>query len=660
MDENKNTPQDMLPEDELDQLLARFLAEEDDLPESLQEAPVEVADDAPKAAPEEEAVENTAATQEPPVEENPAAETSVQEAAEEAAPAENDISLPEQPGTPEPELSPDSLWENIDAEDPVTVLDSTAGETAAPEIGPDEDALAAIGIALSGDDELESIMEEVNHPDWATEPTAVIPDLKHTASRPEHINAVADAEDEDVMVFTPSEGANHAEDPLSDPALRSLLFDETASFKDDEFRDTFGEVEEIYSSAPAEEEPNPKPEEAPAEPAPPVQEAPPVRKKRPKNKNAYGLLSIPHILTTVVWLVLVVAIGASLGRMLWLCAADVLAFGRPDQTVYITITKTDTLDTVAEKLHRAGLINYPGLFKLYGNLSNIMDDLSIGTYELNTMYDYHALSTSMSEKPAMRTTIPVTIPEGYTCAQIFALLEEKEVCSVAELEEYASTSLFADYWFLEGTERGSKYCLEGFLFPDTYEFYVDSDAKEVYIKLLAAFDYRFTDTMKEKLAALNETLSAKMKKNGMDQAYIDAHQVTIREVVIIASLIEKETSGIEDDSYNISSVIYNRLTNPGKFPYLNIDAALIYVTGDNVLTDEDMAFDSPYNTYLYPGLIPGPISNPGRASLDAALDPSDTSYYYYVLDPSTGTHDYSKTYEEHIKKVEKYKESLGK
>ena len=372
-----------------------------------------------------------------------------------------------------------------------------------------------------------------------------------------------------------------------------------------------------------------------------------MRKKRPRNKHSYGLLSIPHIMTTIIWLVLVVAIGASLGRMLWMCAADVLAFGRPDQTVYVTITKNDTLDSVAEKLHRAGLINYPGLFKLYGKLSNIMDDLSIGTYELNTMYDYHALSTSMSEKPAMRVTVDVTIPEGYTCAQIFALLEQKEVCTVAELEEYASTSKFADYWFLEGTERGSKYCLEGFLFPDTYEFYVDSDPKEVYIKLLAAFDYRFTAPMKEKLAKLNETLNAKMKKNGLDQSYIDSHQITIREVIIIASLIEKETSGIEDDRYNISSVIYNRLTNPGKFPYLNIDAALIYVTGDNVLTDEDLAFDSPYNTYLYQGLIPGPISNPGRASLDAALDPTNTSYYYYVLNPTTGRHQFSRTLEEH-------------
>lgn len=561
MEENKNTPQENMPEEELDLLLEQFLAEDD-----------------------------------------PATDAQA------------------------PTISEAEMWENIDVEDPSLLFelpDAEEASTVAP-TGASEDTL--LGTVLPHPD----VTEEPN----ITEPTAVIPE--HRVDRVRQADAVSD-------------------ELPDDRALRELL-EETAPFKDDEFRDTFGEVEEIYSSAPASA---PEPAPAPEAPAPKPREEAPVRKKRPKNKHAYGLFSIPHILTTLVWLVLVVAIGASLGRTLWLCAADVLALGRADQTVYVTITKTDTLDTVADKLHRAGLINYPGLFKLYGKLSDIMDDLSIGTYELNTLYDYHALSSAMSEKPAMRVTVDVTIPEGYTCAQIFALLEEKEVCTAQELEEYASTSEFADYWFLEGTPRGSKYCLEGFLFPDTYEFYVDSDAKEVYIKLLAAFDYRFTDTMKEKLTTLNEMLAAKMKKNGLDQAYIDEHLMTIREVVIIASMIEKETSGKEDDSYNISSVIYNRLTNPGKYPYLNIDAALIYATGDNILTEEDKLVDTPYNTYLYAGLIPGPISNPGRASLDAALDPSDTKYYYYVLDPEAGTHDFSETYEEHQAKVDRYKESLS-
>lgn len=624
MDENKN----LTPEEELDQLLAKFLAEDDDDPAE----PVEV-------VAQEDAAEDVQADPEEIV-------------------VEDDQPLP--PTTEE-------LWENIDAEDPVAPADTDA-ESDVPvlqEIGPDEDALASIGQSRA-ERELAQIIDEFQpeEPDWVSEPTAVIPNLKQTTTQLDS-TMVVERISEDTGFFEPAESQEETEDPLNDPALRSLLFDETASFKDEEFRDTFGEVGEIYSSAPEqpEEEVTEETEEAEEkeEPAPQRvrQENPPVRKRRPKNKHAYGLLSIPHILTTIVWLALVVAIGASLGRMLWMCAADVLAFGRPDQTVYVTITKADTLDTVAEKLHRAGLINYPGLFKLYGKLSNIMDDLSIGTYELNTLYDYHALSTSMSEKPAMRVTVKVTIPEGYNCAQIFKLLEEKEVCTVAELENYASNSQFADYWFLEGTERGNKYCLEGFLFPDTYEFYVDSDAKEVYIKLLAAFDYRFTDTMKEKLVKLNEYLNAKMKKQGLDQSYIDSHQITIREVVIIASLIEKESSGIEDDSYNISSVIYNRLTNPGNHPYLGLNSTLVYYTGRSELTSEDFQDDHPYNTYTRPGLVPGPIANPGRASLDAALDPSDTGYYYFVLNPKTGTHEYSKTYAEHQQKVEEFAKLEG-
>ena len=612
MDENKK----MTPEEELDLLLEKFLAEND--------API--AEEAQEISVTEETNQQNESDSLPP--------------------------------------STEALWENIDAEDPTVSaqIDNQADSPAALEIGPDEDALASIQESRA-ERQLAQIIDEFQpeEPDWTLEPTAVIPDLKQTAS---HLDStmIVERVSEDTGYFEPDESQDESDDPLNDPSLRSLLFDETASFKDDEFRDTFGEVGEIYSSEPEQTEEaaveEPKEEEQPVPQIVP-QEKPTVRKRRPKNKHAYGLLSIPHILTTIVWLALIVAIGASMGRMLWMCAADVLAFGRPDQTVYVTITKTDTLDSVADKLHRAGLINYPGLFKLYGKLSNIMDDLSIGTYELNTLYDYHALSTSMSEKPAMRVTVKVTIPEGYNCAQIFQLLEEREVCTVAELENYASKSQFADYWFLEGTPRGDKYCLEGFLFPDTYEFYVDSDAKEVYIKLLAAFDYRFTNTMKEKLEKLNEYVTAKMKKQGLDQSYIDAHQITIREVVIVASLIEKESSGIEDDSYNISSVIYNRLTNPGNYPYLGLNSTLVYYTGRNELTSEDFKDDHPYNTYLRPGLTPGPIANPGRASLDAALDPSDTGYYYFVLNPKTGTHEYSKTYAEHQQKVEEFAKLEG-
>ena len=97
-----------------------------------------------------------------------------------------------------------------------------------------------------------------------------------------------------------------------------------------------------------------------------------------------------------------------------------------------------------------------------------------------------------------RTEVVITIPEGYTCAQIFKLLEEKGVCSVAELEEYAANGDLGSYWFLEGVKRGSKYCLEGYLFPDTYRFYTNDTPRNALRKLLNGFDSRFTSVIKEK------------------------------------------------------------------------------------------------------------------------------------------------------------------
>ena len=122
----------------------------------------------------------------------------------------------------------------------------------------------------------------------------------------------------------------------------------------------------------------------------------------------------------------------------------------------------------------------------------------------------------------------------------------------------------------------------------------------------------------------------------------------MNDLVIVASMIEKETSG-NKESPTIASVIYNRLFNWGDTPaYLNIDASIVYaLDGKTDLTAEDLKVDSPYNTYYRTGLTPTPISNPGLASLQAALNPASTKYYYYVLDPMAGSHIFSTTLEEH-------------
>ncbi|MBR6594987.1 MAG: endolytic transglycosylase MltG [Oscillospiraceae bacterium] len=383
------------------------------------------------------------------------------------------------------------------------------------------------------------------------------------------------------------------------------------------------------------------------------------RKGRPKRKKGYGLFGLPHLAATVVWLAIIVMIGTSLGRMLWVCAADVLAFGRESKQVTVTITSKDTIDDIAQKLHEAELIRYPQVFKLYAKIAVDEGDILPGTFQLDTIYDYHALVVQMGPKSSTREVVDdLLIPEGLNCRQIFELLEQNNVCTVEELEAYAASGEFSDFWFLEGVERGDKYCLEGFLFPDTYDFYEYSTPREALGKMLLGFEARVDkEQTLAALDALNQRLSTMMRSKGCSEEFIAEHQLGLRELLTVASLIEEETAS-STESPMIASVIFNRLTEDQVYErYLNIDAAIIYATGD--ANNIDTSIDHPYNTYLNAGLTPGPISNPGLESIYAALEFTDSAYYYYVLNPETGVHQFSKTLEEHEKWVEEFRNYTG-
>ena len=421
------------------------------------------------------------------------------------------------------------------------------------------------------------------------------------------------------------------------------------TFRDDEFRNAFGEGDDLKRAF-GEEAPAPAPTPEPQQ----IKEAP-VKKGRPKRKGKYGLLGIPHILSTAVWIGLIVLIGVTAGRMIWLCATDVLAFGREPITATVVVEKDDNIESIAAKLQEAGLIRFTGLFELYADLSHAEDEIRPGTYIFNNpekdeekvVYDYMALVSVMSPSSKHAVVEDLRIPEGYTCSQIFKLLEEKNVCTTEELEEAAMNGDLGEYWFLEGVKRDNKYCLEGFLFPDTYDFYEHDEPERVLKKMLNTFDTRFTDSMRQELVNLNNMMEDKLRNNGYGKSYIEEHKFTVREVVIVASMIEKETAN-NAESFIVSSVIYNRLTNPGEYPFLNIDATLVYALGGrNELTAQDKTIDSPYNTYKEKGLIPGPIASPSQNSLVAALQPEDTKYYYYAYNPATEEHKFSKTYKEH-------------
>ena len=333
----------------------------------------------------------------------------------------------------------------------------------------------------------------------------------------------------------------------------------------------------------------------------------------------------------------------------WIRASDLLALNKESNTVEITLpetvftekevevknddglvtgirtVRTADINAVAGVLKDYGLINYKWLFKLYSRFSHAENQLDPGTYVLTTNLDYRALVKKMQSGAGSQLQTLVMLPEGYNMDQIFEKLEKEGVCSREDLYEAAAQTEFS-YAFLEDMETGDAYRLEGYLFPDTYYFYQGMQAASAINKFLSNFHYRITDEMWQRTKALN---------------------LSFREMLTVASLIEKEAAD-DDERALIASVIYNRLASG--MP-LQIDATVIYALRDEgytrLTTELIQSTDSPYNTYLYTGLTPGPICSPGMASIQAALDPASTGYYYYALDVESGTHRFFTNLDDH-------------
>ncbi len=511
-------------------------------------------------------------------------------------------------------------------------LDQLFGSTGPiPEIEADEQAMSSVGLTHPDDLELENILAENWDAPQAEAPAAQEPAPAEPAPQEEE-----DTTEADILAF-----------------LATFDFGEDKAAQPEEVTPEDLEKTQKFTAA---EEPAVPAEPASPDPKKPRRPKPAEQKTRPRRPRGYGLFGIPHLMATAIWLVIIAIIGTTVGNLLWVAISDMLAFGKPDQSVTLTITASDTVDSVASKLGDAGLIRYPELFKLFANLTGKGERIEPGTYTLNAMLDYNALINGMVQYAKPKDTIDVMIPEGYNCAQIFRLLENKGVCTAAELEAYATDGELSEYWFLDGVKRGSKYCLEGYLFPDTYTFYVGDTPRRVLEKFLDAFDARFTDRMKERFEMLQESFAQRLKNYGYSNSYIQENQLTLHDVVTLASIVQGETSS-DLESYDIAAVFLNRLAHPD-FPYLGSDATVYYAIGDyfrekGELTQSDLDVDSPYNTRNNKGLPPGAICNPGTDSLYAVLDPNDSGYYYFVYDAKAGCHRFSKTYSEHLAWIKK-------
>ena len=494
------------------------------------------------------------------------------------------------------------------------------------EIGADELAVHTAGLTHPNDLELERILAE----DWDS-----VPDHEEPPITPEEaLNRFLYEEDDGVSPVeeTPAAELQVEEPTRIIPAAEEAVAQEEIAVVE----------EEVYEEIPE--------EEYEEEPAPVV-----MCKGRPKWKKGYGLLGIPHIVSTIIWLGITAMIGVWMGRVLWVCCADVMAFGKPEVTAYVTVTEEDDIESVSQKLADANLIRYPGLFQKFAEITKKDDRIKTGVHELGSHLDYNAMINNMVYTESARQEVKITFPEGYNCAQTFKLLEENEICSAADLEDWAANGDLGEYWFLEGLPRGDKYCLEGYLAPDTYNFYTNSEPQAVLQKFLDAFDARFTDIMREDMATMQTRYAKMLANGGFSSEYIQNNPLTLHQILTIASIVEREVAN-DSECYDMASVFYNRITN-SNIKTMGSDATVYYALGDYYrempkLSDKDKEVDSPYNTKKATGIPPGPICNPGAYALYAALDPNDTSYHYYLYDVNNSVHLFSSTSKEHQKKVE--------
>ncbi|MDQ4005990.1 MAG: endolytic transglycosylase MltG [Actinomycetota bacterium] len=294
----------------------------------------------------------------------------------------------------------------------------------------------------------------------------------------------------------------------------------------------------------------------------------------------------------------------------------------PSRPVTVEVPEGATADDVGEILSNAEVVRSSLAFRIAAGLRGVGEDLQAGVYDLRTNMTIDDALTALERGP-LEETVTVTIPEGLEVSEVAAELDDGLGLDADAFVETATSGRFELPPYLpQGTPS-----TEGFLFPKTYEFDARVGEDQVVERLLAQFQ--------EEAAEL-------------DWSQADRLGLTPYEVVIVASMIEREAR-VEADRSKISAVIHNRLREG--MP-LQIDATVQYALpeGNRELTFEDYEYESPYNTYLHPGLPPTPISNPGLASLRAALEPADAGYLYFVvIDAETGRHAFAETYQEFLR-----------
>ena len=374
------------------------------------------------------------------------------------------------------------------------------------------------------------------------------------------------------------------------------------------------------------------------------------RKKKKAKKNG--------CVFKVVWLVMVLILGVFLAEFLLVGINDLLGRNRgEEEKIIVQIPKGADFDEVADILSENGVISNEKYFKLYAKVTKGELEFTQGSYEMENDMDYEAIINYLQSNSNRVDTISLQFTEGMTVLEIADILAENGVCDKDEFLELCNSDEFdEDFDFLtEGRSNLSQvyYKLEGYLFPDTYEFYQGESATTTIYRFLNNYEtkiyytkqrveikdesqetdyYGDTDSDAKKTKKYEKlTIEEQAKKQGM----------TMDEVMTLASMIQAEAANTED-MYIISSIFHNRLATLESGGYtaygeningtLGSDPTMYYPYKQNTAPDN---FESRYNTYDVKGLPPGPDCNPGMEAIQAALYPEATTYYFFCHKAAT-------------------------
>ena len=335
---------------------------------------------------------------------------------------------------------------------------------------------------------------------------------------------------------------------------------------------------------------------------------------------------------------------------------DMLAVGKKSEIIQLELENDSSLDEVTEILLEKNLISEKWFFKLYSLLTKCPKTFHAGVYELESDMDYQSIINHIKNSNNIKEVAEVTITEGMNVMECANLLSKNKVCDKDEFLKCCSLNKFAEsFQFIKDINNSSKkiYLLEGYLFPDTYRFYVNEKPINVINKLLNNYQKKiYQKTSLEGVFSDSSIAELAEKQN-----------ISLDNLMTIASLIQSEAAN-KEDMHKVSSVINNRLStiktsgknkfNEFSMDLLRIDATIYYPykNEESIPNDLKKGFTGSYNTYKLKGLPPGAICNPGLDAIYAALFPSQTDYYYYCHSPS-GESFFARTNEVHLSNLKK-------